>query len=321
MIRFFLFTAALWGTAALSTDWTAVKREVKIPWDLEGTPLQIKTNSTLDSEQVIRVGMYDKNGTGLGAVVVKFSYTMFYYIGYCTENWKFLPVEPPVEVDKIWTLIKTETALIITCNGVEVLNYVFAHSSMEGCVGKEGDVVEQISFMDSWAGQDTASDFYRPSVVVNTFMYNISVWKTVKRPSVNITWDLETTPLQIKTNSTLGSGKVIRVGMYDNNGTWLGAVVVKFFPTMLYVIGYCTGEWQNLPVQPPVEVDKIWTIAKTDTAFIVMCNGVEVLNYLFANSSNSDCVPNWGGDVVEEIQFRIHDTASDFYRAGKDLRR
>ena len=134
---------------------------------------------------------------------------------------------------------------------------------------------------------------------------------------MNIPWDLEGTPLQIKTDSTLGSDEWIRVGMYDKDDTYISNVQVLFTSPIKYKIGYCTGTYMELPVQPPVEVDKIWTIIKTETAFIITCNDIEVLNYLFADSSQYDCVTKWGGDVAEKIRFGSTDTASDFYRAGK----
>ena len=133
-----------------------------------------------------------------------------------------------------------------------------------------------------------------------------------------IPWDLEALSLQLKTDSTLESGERIDVQMYTD-GSYIGNVEVYFSSTMQYWIQYCTSGRTNLPVQPPVEVDKIWTITKTDTAWIITCNGVEVLNYLFADSSYSDCVPKWGGDVVERIIFQSSDKSSNFYRAGRGL--
>ena len=90
-----------------------------------------------------------------------------------------------------------------------------------------------------------------------------------------------------------------------------------YFTTIVeYRITYCSSRYKKLPVQPPVEVDKIWTITKTETAVIITCNDVEVLNYLFADSSGSVCVSQWNRDV-DNIVFGGLDTASDFYRAGK----
>eukprot|EP00116_Pleurobrachia_bachei_P011876 sb/3472138/ len=168
MLRLLLFTAGLWGTAVTvfsysgwgatcsfpglpltcisskggQKQWTAVEKNAKIPWDLEGTSLQIKTNSTLGSVEIIVVSVYDKDSHWLGGVGVKFSSPMQYYISSCTSGYKDLPVQPPVEVDKIWTTTKTETALIITCNNVEVLNYLFVDSSDSNCVPTWGGDVE-----------------------------------------------------------------------------------------------------------------------------------------------------------------------------------
>ena len=105
-------------------------------------------------------------------------------------------------------------------------------------------------------------------------------------------------------------------GKNEGNYELIGYVAVKFSSTMQYSVSSCFSGYKDLPVQPPVEVEKIWTITKTETAFIITCNEVEVLNYLFADSSNNHCVSKWGGNVVERLFFSGGDKASDFYRAG-----
>ena len=55
-----------------SPGWTAVEKSVQIPWDLEATPLQIKTDSTVGSGNEVYVIMYDKDGTEIGDVAVYF---------------------------------------------------------------------------------------------------------------------------------------------------------------------------------------------------------------------------------------------------------
>ena len=101
---------------------------------------------------------------------------------------------------------------------------------------------------------------------------------------MNIPWDLEATPLQIKTHSTWGSGDWMYVLLYDKDSIYFSNVVVKFSSPMQFYIAYCTSSNTELSVQPPVEVDKIWTITKTETAIIITCNDVELLKYLFADS-------------------------------------
>ena len=131
--------------------------------------------------------------------------------------------------------------------------------------------------------------------------------------------DLEGTALQIKTDSTLGSGDELFPLMKDKDGNEIARLSVWFSSAIKYKIMYCTyinsNNWKDLPVQPPVEVEKVWIFTKTETALTISCNEVEVLNYQFADSSYDDCVPKWGGNVVEQISFYSWDTASDFYRS------
>ena len=141
------------------SDWKAVDRGVNIPWDLEATPLQIKTDSLPDSER-IWVNVNDAVNINVRRVMVTFSNNTYKYGIYNCNNKEF-PVQPQEGVEKIWTIAKTESELIITRNGVKVLNYVFADAPYSTAVACPqwwgGDIVEQISFNE----YDTASDFYR----------------------------------------------------------------------------------------------------------------------------------------------------------------
>ena len=90
-------------------------------------------------------------------------------------------------------------------------------------------------------------------------------------------------------------------------------VGVDFESPMMYVVGSCIRT--TLPIQPPNDpVDKIWTFTKTSTAFIISCNGVELVNYKFNNSNNGNCLPAASRDV-EFIKFYSTDTSSNFYRS------
>ena len=127
---------------------------------------------------------------------------------------------------------------------------------------------------------------------------------------MKIPWDLEGTPLQIKTDSALGSGERIWMPTYGDN--FVSGISITFSAQVEYSIYNCESD----SFMPPVVVDKIWTITKTETALIITCNGVEVVNDLFADSSNSDCDPTWGKDVEQILFSSPQDTASDFYRPG-----
>jgi len=149
----------------------------------------------------------------------------------------------------------------------------------------------------------------------------ISDWTTVTT-NVVIDYDLEEHPLQVKTDSVLGSGDAIIIILYSageytdcsedpENCTFI-AVIFQDPPK--YFIYPCTGtNTSTLPVYLPQEQEKIWTFTKTATAIIYECNGVEVLNYVFSDSANESCVAAYSQDI-EKIQFDYQDSASDQYR-------
>eukprot|EP00116_Pleurobrachia_bachei_P012508 sb/3472770/ len=147
-------------------------------------------------------------------------------------------------------------------------------------------------------------------------MISAWAWSPIVRDAF-IPFDLESTPLQIKTDSTATISvdmEMIWVIAYTADGTKLAGVSIKFRSPMKYAIAACTGDiWPQFQVQPPEEVDKIWTIRKTNTTLSIECNGVELVYYQFSNRVDNRCVSKWGGDIVDKIQFQTGDTASDSY--------
>jgi len=139
-----------------------------------------------------------------------------------------------------------------------------------------------------------------------------SEWTDVTR-GVLIDYDLEAHPLQIKTNSVVGSDEQVIVYLYPAAGIYFGSIRLMFNNPPEYHILYCTS-WTPFPVTLPVEQDKVWTITKTASALKVECNGEEVLNLVFSESTGTDCVTKMSQDV-EQIWFHNSDTASDAYWA------
>ena len=134
---------------------------------------------------------------------------------------------------------------------------------------------------------------------------------------VEIEWDLESTPLMVRTNSVLGSDDGVWVDLCSAGGT-AGRVHLRFNPTLQYYLHWCTPSWTNFPVTAPSALDKVWRINLTRTAgvrLVIHCNDVEVLNKLLSSSCKSGWDTYWNRDVTK-IKFTILDTASDYYKAG-----
>ena len=121
-------------------------------------------------------------------------------------------------------------------------------------------------------------------------------------------FDLESTPLYVKTDSVVGSNNEVRLRCYDTTGHAAAGVTIVFQSPPKYHPWYCL-QWLPFPDTLPSETVKIWKITKTVTSeirFVIHCNDVEVVNVL-----TSDCTA-WHRDVVT-IEFESGDTASDFY--------
>ena len=129
----------------VSDNWKNLILDDYIPWNLKRTPLQIKTSSPLNTDKLIGVGLMAEEGAYFGGICIKFGHTAIqYWLDGCTTEllndspppgtYRDLPVQPPSEVDKIWTFNVTESAVVINCNGVEVLNYNLSRSSYDSCV-------------------------------------------------------------------------------------------------------------------------------------------------------------------------------------------
>ena len=144
--------------------------------------------------------------------------------------------------------------------------------------------------------------------------YRSGDWTAVK-PAV----DLETTPLEIKTNSTLGSGDKVRLYFFNSKRKWAGGFRIHFSSTLQYLLDFCNliNHYTNFPSNPPTAVHKVWRISLTRTSSArlqVHCNNVEVLNLLPSETCDmSDWEDFWSREV-EEIVFDTLDTASDFSR-------
>ena len=136
---------------------------------------------------------------------------------------------------------------------------------------------------------------------------------------VFIEWDLESTPLEVKTNSVLGSKNEVYVTFFSAGGEHAGQVQLYFTTTLKYLPSWCIN-WTNLPVTTPSAADKVWRITLTKTAgvrLVIHCNDVEVLNKLFSEGCTDNRWSTYWNRDVTKIQFYHSDSASDYYRAGE----
>ena len=149
-------------------------------------------------------------------------------------------------------------------------------------------------------------------------------WVAVERDSyVNI--DMENSPLQIKTNSEIGSGAELAVSMMDSMGQPAGDVNIYWTSPPQYAINQCIAK-TDFPTDLPSENEKVWTFSRTsfdsllnERRIVINCNDKEVLNIVLDDTTCGD--EEWRHSEWERegrmIRVLTSDSASDFYRKGK----
>ena len=136
---------------------------------------------------------------------------------------------------------------------------------------------------------------------------------------MDIDYDLENTPLEIKTDSDIGAEDLVKI-WFKSDHQYAAGFNIKFSSPPSYLIKECTQSWDTFPTNLPTVIDKVWriTLARTSGVNLVIhCNDVEVLNVEISGTTCTD--PDWS-DVwsghIDKIRFKSEDTASDFYRAS-----
>ena len=137
-------------------------------------------------------------------------------------------------------------------------------------------------------------------------------WTGVIKESF-IKFDLRATPLEIKTDSQIGSNDIVSFFVVDPVVYTALRLVIYFGETMQYELVYCMTEKATLN-NVPDENEKVWAIHRTldPDAVKIECNGVKVADFMISECTNSG--KEYYGRSTNKLQFTSTDTASDYFR-------
>ena len=145
--------------------------------------------------------------------------------------------------------------------------------------------------------------------------------------AVRLSLDLEETPLEIKTDSALGSEDQLAVWFYTSQDEPVGRVLIHFTSTPQYTLWECVSK-ADFPTSLPIAVEKTWRITLNRSSGVrlqIRCNGEDVLDFLMSDETcgkpQNDWKHDWGDDWsiawsrdVEKIFFPNWDSASDYFK-------
>ena len=148
-------------------------------------------------------------------------------------------------------------------------------------------------------------------------------WIPVQRGQF-IDFDLDNSPLEIKTDSTLQSYELMKAYFYTSQGHNAGGIDISFRPSPTYFLDQCHDSWTSFRTALPTDNDKVWRITLTKTSgirLVIHCNDKEVVNVLMSDTCTRSHWDNYWGKEMKKIKFLSVplDTASDFYRHGQSF--
>ena len=148
------------------TGWIKVQRGVRIDLNLEEYSLNIKTHSTIGSDDKVSVKFYTSQGVQVGGLSLLFTTgsTPQYNIGSCIMVSTDFLTSLPTDNDKVWRVTLTRTLgirLVVHCNEEEVLNFLISDSTCSDYSEWSTDWSREVAKIKFLSG-DTASDYYQP---------------------------------------------------------------------------------------------------------------------------------------------------------------
>ena len=133
----------------------------------------------------------------------------------------------------------------------------------------------------------------------------------------DINFDYKSTPLQIRSNSKIGSSDLIWTQFVDSSGNGRGiSITLGYTPS--YEIGYCTDETVIPKELLGTDDNRVWTLKEENSKLELTCNGVQIFEFDFAGPGvRESCKNKWslGATILKFASYSSGtDNASDFYR-------
>ena len=108
-----------------------MKKNIDILYDLENSPLMIKTDSAIGSGKQVIVKFYPSEAQQTGGIIIQLKTNPEYYLHKCRESYEYFPTDPPADDNRIWKITKILDPLGITVhnNDVKILDFRFSDTT------------------------------------------------------------------------------------------------------------------------------------------------------------------------------------------------
>ena len=107
-----------------------------------------------------------------------------------------------------------------------------------------------------------------------------------------IIFDINSTPLQVFTDSGMGGGDTMQIRFSLSKFSNDSEITVQFSDTLTFSIDNCDAI--DIPLSKlDNNPNKVWTIKKDLSRLRLSCNGVEIFDIDTLSIINTDCIGGW----------------------------
>ena len=143
-------------------------------------------------------------------------------------------------------------------------------------------------------------------------------WREMKTGKID--YDLQNSPLKIRTDSPFGSGDEVKLTFLGLDNKAAGGLRIKLDTTLEYYLSDCDNSYIDVPTSLPssllTEGRKIWKITKTpEPGIIVHCNEHEILKIQLSDTvctNQKKWSESWSRQA-KKIQFNSYFREYDYY--------
>lgn len=136
-----------------------------------------------------------------------------------------------------------------------------------------------------------------------------------------VDFDLENTPLEIKTEGENSNNRYLYIFFYTAAG-YAGGLQLEFeYTRVMYAFNGCSGKLHNFPTPPSASMVKDWRLTlqrkSGSVQFTIHCNGKQVLDVPISESTcakKKDYKKNWTKKPVKKIEIYSSGFDADYYR-------
>ena len=136
-----------------------------------------------------------------------------------------------------------------------------------------------------------------------------------------INYDLEYSPLKIKTDSLIGSRDILKVYFYTSNGQFAGGIIIRLNTNPEYYLHRCRESYESFPANPPADDNRIWKITKIldPLGITVHNNDVKILDFRFSDTTCTRWYKNrWNsywGTKMKRMKYSGNSESNFYYHA------